>query len=61
MSVTSLQQPIDDLWERRDTLSSATKGEARDMVEAALDALGRGEVRVAEPTAQGWQVNQWLK
>jgi 2,3,4,5-tetrahydropyridine-2-carboxylate N-succinyltransferase len=61
MSVTSLQQPIDDLWERRDTLSSATKGEARDMVEAALDALDRGEVRVAEPTAQGWQVNQWLK
>ena len=61
MSVTSLQQPIDDLWERRDTLSSATKGEARDTVEAALDALDRGEVRVAEPTAQGWQVNQWLK
>ncbi|MBN8872409.1 MAG: 2,3,4,5-tetrahydropyridine-2,6-dicarboxylate N-succinyltransferase [Rhodospirillales bacterium] len=61
MSVTSLQQPIDDLWERRDTLSSSTKGEAREMVEAALDALDNGSVRVAEPTASGWQVNQWLK
>jgi 2,3,4,5-tetrahydropyridine-2-carboxylate N-succinyltransferase len=57
----SLQQPIEDLWERRDTLSSATKGEARDAVEAALEALDGGTVRVAEPTASGWQVNQWLK
>ena len=57
----SLQSPIEDLWERRETLSSATKGEARDAVEAALDALDSGEVRVAEPGAAGWTVNQWLK
>jgi 2,3,4,5-tetrahydropyridine-2,6-dicarboxylate N-succinyltransferase len=61
MSVTSLQQPIDDLWERRDTLSATTKGEAREMVDAALDALDSGSVRVAEPVDSGWQVNQWLK
>jgi 2,3,4,5-tetrahydropyridine-2-carboxylate N-succinyltransferase len=31
-------------------------------VEAALDALDAGTVRVAEPVAGGgWQVNQWLK
>ena len=56
-----MQQPIEDLWERRDTLSSSTKGEARDAVEAALDALDSGEVRVAEKGDAGWQVNQWLK
>ena len=56
-----LQQPIDALWERRDSLSPATGGEARATVEAALEALDSGELRVAEPTAQGWQVNQWLK
>jgi 2,3,4,5-tetrahydropyridine-2,6-dicarboxylate N-succinyltransferase len=61
MSQHSLQQPIEDLWERRDTLSSATKGEARDPVEAALDALDSGQVRVAEKGDAGWQVNQWLK
>jgi 2,3,4,5-tetrahydropyridine-2-carboxylate N-succinyltransferase len=61
MSVSSLQQPIDDLWERRETLSSATGGAPRAMVDAALDALDSGAVRVAEPTASGWQVNQWLK
>ena len=61
MTDNTLQQPIDDLWERRDTLSSTTKGEARDAVEAALEALDSGAARVAEPTANGWQVNQWLK
>ncbi|HEY1410658.1 MAG TPA: 2,3,4,5-tetrahydropyridine-2,6-dicarboxylate N-succinyltransferase, partial [Rhodopila sp.] len=61
MSQHTLQQPIEDLWERRDALSSSTKGEARDAVEAALDALDSGQVRVAEKGAAGWQVNQWLK
>ena len=61
MSHHALQQSIEDTWERRDTLSSSTKGEARDAVEAALDALDSGEVRVAEKGDAGWQVNQWLK
>ena len=61
MAAHSLQKPIEDLWEQRDTLSSATRGEARDAVEAALEALDNGTVRVAEKTGGGWQVNQWLK
>ena len=61
MNQHALQQPIDELWERRDSLSSATGGTARQAVEAALDALDQGTVRVAEPTPGGWQVNQWLK
>jgi 2,3,4,5-tetrahydropyridine-2-carboxylate N-succinyltransferase len=61
MSHHPLQQPIDDLWESRDTLTSATRGEARDAVEAALEAMDNGEIRVAEPVDGGWQVNQWAK
>jgi 2,3,4,5-tetrahydropyridine-2-carboxylate N-succinyltransferase len=61
MSQHSLQQPIEDLWEQRETLSSSTKGAARDAVDAALEALDGGQVRVAEKSAAGWQVNQWLK
>ena len=57
----SLQQPIEDLWERRDNLSSSTTGEARDAVEAALEALDCGQVRVAEQREDTWAVNQWLK
>ncbi|HEY1934228.1 MAG TPA: 2,3,4,5-tetrahydropyridine-2,6-dicarboxylate N-succinyltransferase [Acetobacteraceae bacterium] len=61
MTEHSLQRPIEVLWEQRDTLSSSTRGEARDAVEAALDAMDTGAVRVAEKTAGGWHVNQWLK
>ncbi len=57
----SLQATIEALWARRDTLSSATRGADREAIEAALDLLDRGQARVAEPTAQGWVVNQWLK
>ncbi len=61
MSQHALQQPIEQLWDRLDSLSPATGGDARKTVEAALDLLDSGEQRVAEPTAAGWQVNQWLK
>jgi 2,3,4,5-tetrahydropyridine-2-carboxylate N-succinyltransferase len=61
MSQHSLQKPIEDLWDQRESLSSSTKDAARDAVEAALDALDSGEVRVAEKTGGDWQVNQWLK
>src|SRR6185312_13903303 len=61
MSQHALQHPIENLWEQRDSLSSATGGDARKAVEAALDLLDSGAERVAEPTASGWQVNQWLK
>ena len=61
MSNHALQQPIEELWERRESLSPSTKGVARDAVDAALELMDAGTARVAEPTANGWQVNQWLK
>lgn len=61
MSQESLRTEIEDLWEKRDTLSSATKGSARDAVDAALDALDEGKARVAEKAGDAWHVNQWLK
>ena len=61
MSIQSLQQPIEALWEKRDTLSSATRGADRDAVEAAMEAMDSGAARVAEKTSSGWVVNQWLK
>ena len=33
----------------------------RDAVEQALALLDAGKARVAEPTADGWRVNEWLK
>jgi 2,3,4,5-tetrahydropyridine-2-carboxylate N-succinyltransferase len=57
-----LETAIEVAWEERETLTSATRGEARDAVEATLDALDAGRLRVAERQADGrWHVNQWAK
>ncbi|MBI3513117.1 MAG: 2,3,4,5-tetrahydropyridine-2,6-dicarboxylate N-succinyltransferase, partial [Proteobacteria bacterium] len=61
MTQRDLEKTIDTAWETRDQLTSATKGAVRDAVEAALAGLDDGSMRVAEKTAAGWQVNQWLK
>jgi 2,3,4,5-tetrahydropyridine-2-carboxylate N-succinyltransferase len=61
MTDADLAETIDAAWEERATLSAATRGAARDAVEAALDGLDAGRLRVAEKTARGWQVHQWLK
>jgi 2,3,4,5-tetrahydropyridine-2,6-dicarboxylate N-succinyltransferase len=61
MSHADLERAIDQAWEARETITSATKGEVREAVEAALSALDSGQARVAEKGSNGWQVNQWLK
>jgi 2,3,4,5-tetrahydropyridine-2-carboxylate N-succinyltransferase len=61
MNDSQLQTAIDKAWEGRDALSTSTKGEVRDAVEAALDALDSGRLRVAEKSSGEWQVHQWLK
>lgn len=53
---------IDDAWERRSDLSPQSAGDALTVaIEHCLDGLESGDLRVAEPVADGWQVNQWLK
>ena len=58
---TDLQRTIDQAWEDRQSISAATKGPVREAVEAALDGLDAGTLRVAEKTGGKWTVNQWLK
>ncbi|MGE4410481.1 MAG: 2,3,4,5-tetrahydropyridine-2,6-dicarboxylate N-succinyltransferase [Sphingomonadales bacterium] len=52
---------IDAAWEDRAAVSFETKGDVRVAVDRALALLDSGAARVAEPTGDGWQVNQWLK
>jgi 2,3,4,5-tetrahydropyridine-2-carboxylate N-succinyltransferase len=62
MSQAELARTIDEAFDRRDGIEPTTKGEVREAVDAALDLLDRGNVRVAEKGANGdWRVNQWLK
>lgn len=62
MSHAELAKTIDDAFEQRDGIGPSTQGPVREAVDAALDLLDRGAVRVAEKGANGhWSVNQWLK
>ena len=62
MSNAQLHAAIEAAWEARDAITPATTGEARDAIEATLNALDSGTLRVAERQDNGdWQVNQWAK
>jgi 2,3,4,5-tetrahydropyridine-2,6-dicarboxylate N-succinyltransferase len=61
MPDAELAATIDAAWEDREGLTSATRGAVRDAVQAALEGLDDGRLRVAEKTAEGWRVHQWLK
>ena len=56
-----IEATIDAAWEERGGISGETQGPVREAVNAALDALDAGKVRVAEPVDGGWHVHQWLK
>ncbi|RST29644.1 2,3,4,5-tetrahydropyridine-2,6-dicarboxylate N-succinyltransferase [Sphingomonas ginkgonis] len=59
--MTDLQATIEAAWETRDTVGVETRGDVRAAVDQALALLDSGAARVAEPGADGWTVNQWLK
>tara|TARA_R110002049_G_scaffold253508_2_gene428861 strand:- start:2400 stop:3215 length:816 start_codon:yes stop_codon:yes gene_type:complete len=56
--MTELQQTIEQAWENRDLLKDEQTIAA---IRKVIDLLDKGELRVAEPIAGGWQVNEWVK
>ncbi len=62
MSNAILESEIEAAWSVRDTINPSTKGKFRDAIEETLEALDKGNLRVAEKTNDNvWQVNQWAK
>ena len=62
MSNAILESEIEAAWSVRDTINPSTKGRVRDAIEETLEALDKGNLRVAEKTNDNvWQVNQWAK
>ena len=53
-----LKQKIEEAWENRDLLKNT---ETTNAIREVIELLDKGELRVAEPTAEGWQVNEWVK
>ena len=53
---------LDAAWEARSSLGpTACPPEVRVAVETVIDALDAGTLRVANKTAAGWEVHQWVK
>jgi len=61
METQRLQTAIDAAWDKRDGITSATKGILRDAIETALEGLDAGKYRVAEKLDGKWVTHQWLK
>jgi 2,3,4,5-tetrahydropyridine-2-carboxylate N-succinyltransferase len=53
-----LQKLIDEAWNNRSLLQHTTYTDA---VKTVIDAVDKGTLRTASPTAEGWQVNEWVK
>jgi 2,3,4,5-tetrahydropyridine-2-carboxylate N-succinyltransferase len=56
-----LEATINAAWDRRHELGQDRADDVRTAVASALALLDSGQARVAEPTASGWTVNEWLK
>lgn len=54
----SLQQTIEQIWDNRELLQNQ---ESQDAIREVVKQLDLGQLRVAEPTDNGWQVNEWVK
>jgi 2,3,4,5-tetrahydropyridine-2-carboxylate N-succinyltransferase len=56
--MNSLRTIIESAWENRDLLQETTTTSA---IREVIQLLDSGTLRVAEPIANGWQVNEWIK
>jgi 2,3,4,5-tetrahydropyridine-2-carboxylate N-succinyltransferase len=54
----NLQSIIENAWDDR---SQLTNEETINAIREVIDLIDEGSLRVAEPTADGWQVNEWVK
>ena len=53
-----VQQIIEKAWDNRDLLKET---KTTDAIRKVITLLDEGNLRVAEPTSNGWQVNEWVK
>lgn len=56
--MSNTQQIIEQAWENRELLKNA---ETVNTINFVIEELDKGRLRVAEPIADGWQVNDWVK
>ena len=53
-----LKETIENIWDHRELLQN---GDSQKSIREVIRQLDLGELRVAEPTENGWKVNEWVK
>jgi 2,3,4,5-tetrahydropyridine-2,6-dicarboxylate N-succinyltransferase len=53
-----LRESVEQAWQNREMLSYL--GVVND-IKSVIEEVDKGRLRVAEPTENGWQVNEWVK
>ncbi|MBT8245538.1 MAG: 2,3,4,5-tetrahydropyridine-2,6-dicarboxylate N-succinyltransferase [Winogradskyella sp.] len=53
-----LQTVIENAWNDRSLLNNEV---TQDAIRSVITLIDKGTLRVAEPTSDGWQVNEWAK
>ena len=53
-----LREHIEKAWDNRELLKQE---DTRGYIRTVIDQLDKGQIRVAEPTSDGWKVNDWIK
>ncbi|MBP9030316.1 MAG: 2,3,4,5-tetrahydropyridine-2,6-dicarboxylate N-succinyltransferase [Tenuifilum sp.] len=53
-----LRQLVEQAWDNRELLNQK---EYIQGIEAVIDILDKGQIRVAQPIEKGWLVNEWVK
>ena len=56
--MNQLQKTIETAWDNRTLLEDPNVQES---IRSVINQLDQGDLRVAEPTQDGWQVNEWVK
>jgi 2,3,4,5-tetrahydropyridine-2,6-dicarboxylate N-succinyltransferase len=53
-----LKSQIEQIWENRDLLKEDA---SQAVIREVIELIDQGQLRTAEPSANGWQVNEWVK
>lgn len=56
--MTELQNTIETAWENRELLKES---ETQNAIRSVIDLIDAGKLRCAQPTTDGWQINEWVK
>jgi 2,3,4,5-tetrahydropyridine-2-carboxylate N-succinyltransferase len=57
-AVSTMRPIIEAAWDNRELLKNEL---TQDTIREVIQALDHGKLRVAEPDAGGWMVNEWIK